>query len=100
MFTVAKAARLRPDDIAKLCKVSRCTASLWMNGHTKPHHLLRDRVAGVLAAIKAAMEAGDFPIPHEISRRERDLFVKNTVEAHTPEVVHVPRVSKKMHPVS
>ena len=44
MFQRAKEeAKLRPDDLAKLLKVSRVTVSLWFNGHTKPHHLLSKR---------------------------------------------------------
>lgn len=82
MFDNAKAARLRPDDLAKLLKVSRVTVSLWFNGHTRPHHLLAERVDKVLTAIQAAMEAGDFPVPHDITRRERGLFIQNTVNKH------------------
>ena len=82
MFVTAKAARLRPDDLAKLLKVSRVTVSLWFNGHTRPHRLLADRVQKVLGAIDAAMDAGDFPVPYDIPRRERGLFVQKTVDKH------------------
>lgn len=82
MFENAKAARLRPDDVAKLLKVSRVTVSLWFNGHTRPHRLLADRVERVLGAVQAAMDSGDFPVPHDITRRERGLFIQNTINKH------------------
>jgi hypothetical protein len=82
MFEIAKEARIRPDDFAKLTKVSRVTTSMWFNGHTKPHHLLQVRVNELLDAIKAAMEAGDLPVPHDVGRRERHLYVSKAVEKH------------------
>jgi hypothetical protein len=82
LFADAKAARLRPDDMAKLMKVSRVTASLWFNGHSKPHHLLESRCTKILASIKAAMKDGDFPVPHDIGRRERALYIKQKVVKH------------------
>ena len=82
MFETAKAARLRPDDVAKLLKVSRVTVSLWFNGHTRPHRLLADRVGKVLGAVQAAMDAGDFPVPHDITRRERGLFIQTTIDKY------------------
>jgi hypothetical protein len=82
MFEIAKEARIRPDDFSKLAKVSRVTASMWFNGHTKPHHLLQVRVNELLDAIKAAMDAGDLPVPHDVGRRERHLYVTKAVEKH------------------
>lgn len=82
LFADAKAARLRPDDMAKLMKVSRVTASLWFNGHSKPHHLLTARCTKILGAIKAGMSSGDFPVPHDVSRRERGLYIKTAVLKH------------------
>jgi hypothetical protein len=82
MFAGAKAARLRPGDMAKLMRVSRVTASLWMNGHSHPHHLLIGRARRVLAAIDAAMKAADFPVPYDTSRRERGLYVSSIVTKH------------------
>jgi hypothetical protein len=85
MFEVAKEARLTPNDIAKLLRVSRVTASLWFNKHNKPHHLIRARVERVLEAVKAGMEAGDFPIPHGTPRRERHLYVQRAIQKHLKE---------------
>lgn len=82
MFDVAKEARMTPNDIAKLLRVSRVTASLWFNKHNNPHHLIRNRVERLLAAIKAGMDAGDFPIPHGIPRRERHLYVQRVIQKH------------------
>jgi transcriptional regulator with XRE-family HTH domain len=87
MFDVCKAAKLRPDDLSKLLKVSRTTVSLWFNGHTKPHHLLIARVERLLQAIEDAYVAGQLPVPHDIPRRERGLYLSTTVRKHiSPEV--------------
>lgn len=82
MFDICKQAKLRPDDLAKLLKVSRTTVSLWFNGHTKPHHLLVRRVERVVAAITAAYEAQELPVPYDVNRRERGLYIANTVKKH------------------
>ena len=94
MFQVAKDARLRPDDIAKLMKLSRVTVSLWFNGHTKPHHLIAKRVDKLLAAIKSAMDAGDLPLPHDVGRRERGMYIHNTVAAHLKKLTEAEAAAK------
>lgn len=81
-FATAKRARLGPADMGKLMKVSRVTASLWFNGHATPHHLLEKRMARILAAVKAAMQAGDLPVPYDVSRRERGLFITKIIVKH------------------
>lgn len=37
-----------------------------------------------MAAIQAAMDAGDFPVPYEIPRRERFLYVSRVITKHLP----------------
>lgn len=93
MFAGAKAARLRPGDMAKLMRVSRVTASLWFNGHSHPHHLLVVRARRVLAAIDAAMHAGDFPVPYDTSRRERGLYVSSVVTRYVKQLADKESVS-------
>jgi hypothetical protein len=83
-FILAREARLTPNDFAKMLKVSRVTASCWFNNRCNPHHLLRHRVDRVMAAIQAAMDAGDFPVPYEIPRRERFLYVSRVITKHLP----------------
>lgn len=80
---VRDAARLRPDDVAKLLNISRVTVSLWFNGHTQPHKLLTERVKALLDAVDLAIEGGKLPVPHEISRRERGLYIKRVVTEQT-----------------
>lgn len=82
MFQVAKDARITPNDFAKTLSVSRVTASLWFNGHNKPHHLIRKRVEETLSAISKGMEQGDFPVPYEVVRRERYLYIQKVIKKH------------------
>jgi transcriptional regulator with XRE-family HTH domain len=76
---VRDVAKLRPDDVAKLLKINRVTVSQWFNGHTQPHRLLTDRVNKLLDAVALGVEAGELPVPHEISRRERGLYINKVV---------------------
>lgn len=78
-FTPAKYARLRPHDMAILAKVSRVTASMWMNGHAQPHHLHKARVKKLLALISTARQAELLPVPHHVVRRERGLYIQNAL---------------------
>jgi transcriptional regulator with XRE-family HTH domain len=80
MFTPAKDARITPNDFAKCLGVSRVTASLWFNGHNSPHHLIRKRVDEVLGAINRGIEQGDFPVPYEVPRRERFLYIQKVIK--------------------
>jgi DNA-binding XRE family transcriptional regulator len=79
MFEIAKEARLQPHDLAKLLEVSRITVSMWFNGHSKPHRLLADRVEKLLDAIRQSVDAGELPVPHDVSRRERGHYIQKTV---------------------
>lgn len=82
MFQDAKKAGLLPSDIAKLMRVSRVTASLWFNGHQKPHHLLMPRIEAVLAAIDQAVAKDELPVPYEITQRERGLYIRTTLNKY------------------
>lgn len=88
MFVVAKDARITPNDFAKVLGVSRVTASLWFNGHNSPHHLIRKRVEETLEAIKRATDGGDFPVPYEIPRRERFLYIQKVIKRHLTADTH------------
>jgi hypothetical protein len=79
-FAPVRAARLQPADIAKLAKVSRVTASGWLNGHKQPHHLLTERVCELVDAIDQAVQAGRLPVPHHVHRRERGLYIQKAIE--------------------
>lgn len=71
MFEVVKAAKIKPVDVAKFLNVSRVTVSLWLNGHKKPHHLLRHRVDLFLEAVQMAVDKGSLPLPADTKRAER-----------------------------
>jgi transcriptional regulator with XRE-family HTH domain len=82
MFQAAKDARITPNDFAKVMGVSRVTASLWFNGHNKPHHLIRKRVEEALDCIRKGLNGGDFPVPYEVVRRERYLYIQKVINKH------------------
>lgn len=79
-FTPVHEARLGPEDLRKLCEVSRVTCSSWLNGHAQPHHLLTVRVQKVVDDIRAALDADLLPVPYHVVRRERALYIKNAIE--------------------
>lgn len=83
MFGIAKEARITPNDFAKVLSVSRVTASLWFNGHNKPHHLIRKRVEETLDAVRKGVNTGDFPVPYEVPRRERFMYIQKVIRKHT-----------------
>lgn len=85
MFDIVKVAKLQPNDLAKLLNVNRITVSMWMNGHSSPHRLLSSRVGKMLDIIRRAVEAGDLPVPHDVTRRERAHYVRTVVDKHTGE---------------
>lgn len=75
MFETAKRAGLQPHDLAKMLRVSRVTVSLWFNGHNKPHKLLTARVMKLLDAVDRAVECGELPAPHGLSREDRTKHI-------------------------
>lgn len=83
-FILAREARLTPNDFAKMLRVSRVTASCWFNNRCAPHHLIRHRVERLMGAVQSAMDSGDLPVPYEIPRRERHLYVSRVLNKHMP----------------
>lgn len=81
-LAILKAAHIGPTDIARQLKVNRVTVSLWLNGHTVPSSLVKDRLQVFLDAVKAAYEAGDLPVPFDVSRRERGLYLTNLLSRY------------------
>lgn len=82
MFENVKAAGLQPHDLAKLLRVNRITTSMWLNGHTEPHHLHRQRVEKLVDAIGQAVQAGALPVPLDVSRRERGLYIRRALSPY------------------
>lgn len=78
-FDIVRKAGLRPVDLHRLLKITRVTASLWLNGHVQPHALLRNRVNTLLDAVAKAYEAGDLPVPVNIKRADRAKYVNSCI---------------------
>lgn len=83
-FTPIKLANLGPADMAKLLRVSRVTASLWLNGHKQPHHLHSESVSTLIDKVARALGAGLLPVPHNVTRRERGLYLQKVLTQVTP----------------
>lgn len=79
-FTPVKEARLGPEDLRRLCDVSRVTCSNWLNGHAQPHRLLTGRVQKVVDDVQAAIDADLLPVPFHVLQRERALYIANAIE--------------------
>lgn len=73
---VFRQAGLGPADLSLLLNVSRVTASLWLNGHSRPHLLLEERVDRLLHAVRDAVAAGRLPLSDDIPRRERKWHLR------------------------
>jgi hypothetical protein len=80
MFEPVKQAQLQPHDLAKLLKLNRITVSMWLNGHAMPHKLHREKVQELVDAIQVALDDGKFPVPLEVTRRERGLYIRNALD--------------------
>ncbi len=74
------AAGINVSEFARLCGVTRVTASTWVNKRHAPHHYLRDRVAKLLALIVDATEAGALPVPNDPSS-SREARMKQVKQA-------------------
>ena len=72
-------AGLRPTDVSRLLKISRTAVSLWFNGHSQPHPLIKDRVRQLEKAVSAAHKAGALPLIPGVPRRERHLTIERIV---------------------
>lgn len=78
-FSTLHLARLTPIDVARALGVTRVTASMWLNKHTQPHSLIRERVEKFLDAVYRAVEAGQLPVPHRVTRRERRRYIQDVL---------------------
>jgi hypothetical protein len=66
-------AGLQPRHIHRLIGVSRVTASNWLRGKTSPHHLVKDRADGLMAAVQNAVDDGRLPVPSNLPPDERSV---------------------------
>lgn len=78
-FSPIREAQLGPTDLAQLVGVSRVAASLWLNGHSAPIHLIHEKVARVVDEVQAAVNAGLLPVPHHVTRRERGHYIRTAL---------------------
>jgi hypothetical protein len=81
MFDPVRQAELLPSDVSKLLGVNRITVSMWLRNHCKPHRLLGDRVEKLVDAVRRALDSGALPVPRDVSRRERGLYIRGALEA-------------------
>lgn len=63
MKQLLSAAGIGVSAFAKLAGISRVTASLWVNGHTKPHALHAARIEELLARIRQRVSTCELPLP-------------------------------------
>ena len=82
MFELAKALGVTPQHIADFVKVTRITASGWVNGHTKPHTILADRIEKFNSALKSAEKSGDLPLSPDITMRKRRKCIYEVLHRH------------------
>ena len=82
MFESVIAAKMKPRHLVKLLKVSRVTASNWLNGHSVPHSMLRSKVDSMLKAVDAALATGDLPAPAEFKGKEENSYVQGVLRKH------------------
>lgn len=82
MFEVLEAAGMKPSNVSKLLNVSRVAVSLWVNGHSKPHHLIERRVNRLLTAVKAAVKAGELPLSEDVPRKNRHAEIAKIIHRH------------------
>lgn len=62
-FAIVAASGLTQQEFAKLAKVTRVTANLWLNGHRHPSHYIAPRVVEILKRLADAVEEGTLPPP-------------------------------------
>ena len=62
-FSLVKQAGIPTSHFAKLCRVSRVSATFWLSGKTSPRGLYYTHVLIRLKAIKTALDKGRLPLP-------------------------------------
>jgi predicted transcriptional regulator len=92
MFDPVRHAKMTPSNVAKLLNVSRVAVSLWMNGHSEPHHLIERRVKRLLSAVDAAVKDGKLPLSEDVPRQNR--------HAEIAKVIHRQLEKMNLSPVS
>lgn len=78
-FSIVKQAEIPTAHFARLCSVSRLSATLWLNGSTSPRGLYRTHVMARLKLIKNALDKGHLPLPRT-HRNERFRALVNVLK--------------------
>lgn len=70
-FGVVRKAGIAVAHFARICGVSRVSATLYMANRVQPRGLYRERVSQRLQIIKDAMDAGRLPLPDSTPRDQK-----------------------------
>lgn len=81
MFKPVKQAKLTVQEFATIAGVSRVTASLWLNGHKKPHLLHASKISMLINAIDLAIYKEQLPLPTTVTRVDRIAKIKKIIAA-------------------
>lgn len=77
-----KNAKIGVGEFAKLAGVSRVTASLWSNGHAKPHMLHSARIERLYEAITEATKAGELPLTAKLTKTDKAVELTKVVNKY------------------
>lgn len=81
MFKPVKQAKLTVQEFAAIAGVSRVTASLWLNGHKKPHMLHASKIGTIINAIELAIDKDKLPLSNTVPRLDRLVNLKKIITA-------------------
>ena len=85
-YSLITQARITQTEFARLVGVTRCTVSLWKNGHWNPHRYIRTTVERTLECIDDALHVGTLPLPPGTANRSEAIAAALHQTAHQDNV--------------
>jgi len=85
-YELVREAGVKPRHISRILSISRVTASNWLRGVTKPHHLVKAQAAQLSQAVKLATEAEELPVSDQIPPEERSVKTVSIVKRYLMEI--------------
>lgn len=82
MFDKVVSVGIKPRHIAKILEISRVTASQWLNHHTEPHPLLKNKVRRFLESVDKAVADNKLPPPLHYRGQEENTYICATVSEY------------------